>query len=47
MRILARELAVPLATLVLTRGLTSSDKDVLARSAGARRAELLARFAQA
>ena len=47
MRILARELAVPLATLVLTRGLTSRDKDVLVRAAGARRAELLARFAQA
>lgn len=47
MRILARELAVPLATLVLTRGLTSRDKDVLARFAGARRSELLARFAQA
>ena len=47
MRILARELAVPLATLVLTRGLTSRDKDVLARAAAARRPQLLARFAQA
>ena len=47
MRILSRELAVPRAALVLTRGLTSRDKDVLARAAAARRPELLARFAQA
>ena len=47
MRILSRELSVPLATLVLTRGLTSRDKDVLARAADMRRSELLARFAEA
>jgi hypothetical protein len=46
MRILSRELAVPLATLVLTRGVTSRDKDVLVRAAAARRSELLTRFAQ-
>ena len=47
MRILSRELSVPLATLVLTRGLTSRDKDVLVRAAAMRRSELLARFAEA
>ena len=46
MRILARELATPLATLVLMRGLTSRDKDVLVRAAAARRSELITRFAQ-
>jgi hypothetical protein len=44
MRILSRELATPLATLVLTRGVTSRDKDVLVRAAAARHAELLTRF---
>jgi hypothetical protein len=44
MRILSRELAVPLTALVLTRGRPSRHKDVLARAAGARRSELLARF---
>jgi uncharacterized protein len=44
MRILARELALPVAALVLTRGMTSRDKDVLVRSAAARHAEILARF---
>jgi uncharacterized protein len=44
-RILARELAVPRSTLILTRGVTSKDKDVLARAAAARHGELLARFA--
>jgi uncharacterized protein len=45
MRILARELAVPVSSLVLTRGVTSRDKDVLVRAAANRRAELIARFA--
>ena len=45
MRILSRELATPLATLVLTRGVTSRDKDVLVRAAAARHAEILTRFA--
>jgi uncharacterized protein len=45
MRILARELATPVAALVLTRGVSSRDKDVLIRSAAARRAEIVARFA--
>lgn len=45
MRILSRELATPLATLVLTRGVTSRDKDVLVRAAAARHAEFLTRFA--
>ena len=44
-RILARELAVPLATLILTRGVTSRDKDVLVRAGAGRLAELLTRFA--
>lgn len=44
MRILSRELATPLATLVLVRGAAKRDKDVLVRAAGARHAELLARF---
>jgi uncharacterized protein YggU (UPF0235/DUF167 family) len=44
MRILARELATPVAKLVLTRGLTGRDKDVLVRAAAARRSELIARF---
>jgi uncharacterized protein (TIGR00251 family) len=46
MRILSRELAVPLAALVLTRGVSSRDKDVLVRAAAARQSELLTRFAQ-
>jgi uncharacterized protein YggU (UPF0235/DUF167 family) len=46
MRILSRELATPLATLILTRGVTSRDKDVLVRAAAARHSELLTRFAQ-
>jgi uncharacterized protein YggU (UPF0235/DUF167 family) len=45
MRILARELAVPVSTLVLTRGVTGRDKDVVVRSAAHRYAELVARFA--
>ena len=44
MRILARELAVPVSSLVLTRGVTSRDKDVLVRSAATLRANLIARF---
>jgi uncharacterized protein YggU (UPF0235/DUF167 family) len=44
MRILARELAVPVSALVLTRGVTSRDKEVIVRAAATRRAELLARF---
>ena len=44
MRILAREFAVPLSSLVLTRGLTSRDKDVLVRAAAARHADLVSRF---
>jgi len=44
MRILARELAVPVASLVLTRGMTGRDKDVLVRAAAARHAGLLSRF---
>jgi hypothetical protein len=46
MRILARELAVPVSSLVLTRGVTSRDKDVLVRSAAADVGELVSRFAQ-
>lgn len=45
MRILARELAVPVSALVLTRGVTSRDKDVLVRAAANRRTELISRFA--
>jgi len=45
MRILARELAVPVSSLVLTRGVTSRDKDVLVRAAAIRYADLIARFA--
>ncbi len=44
MRILARELSLPVAALVLTRGLTSRDKDVLVRAAASRHAQLIARF---
>jgi uncharacterized protein YggU (UPF0235/DUF167 family) len=44
MRILARELAVPVSTLVLTRGVTSRDKDVLVRAGAVRHADLVARF---
>jgi uncharacterized protein YggU (UPF0235/DUF167 family) len=47
MRVLARELAVPISSLVLTRGVTSRDKDVLVRAAAARHAELIARFTDA
>jgi uncharacterized protein len=43
-RMLARELGVPLSSLVLMRGVTSRDKDVIVRAAGARHAELVARF---
>jgi uncharacterized protein YggU (UPF0235/DUF167 family) len=46
MRILARELAVPVSSLVLTRGVTSRDKDVLVRSAANRYADLIARFTE-
>jgi uncharacterized protein len=46
MRVLSRELATPLATLILTRGVTSRDKDVLVRAAAGRHGELLARFAR-
>ena len=45
MRILARELGVPISALVLTRGVTSRDKDVLVRAAATRHAELISRFA--
>jgi uncharacterized protein YggU (UPF0235/DUF167 family) len=45
MRILARELATPIASLVLTRGVTSRDKDVLVRAAATRHSELITRFA--
>ncbi len=44
MRILSRELSTPRASMILTRGVTSRDKDVLVRGAAARHAELLARF---
>jgi uncharacterized protein YggU (UPF0235/DUF167 family) len=44
MRLLARELAMPVAAFVLRRGMTSRDKDVLVRSAAARHAEFIARF---
>lgn len=43
-RLLSRELATPLATLVLTRGLTDRDKDVLVRASAARRDEIVARL---
>lgn len=46
MRILSRELATPLGTLILTRGVTSRDKDVVMRAGAARQGELLARFAR-
>jgi hypothetical protein len=46
MRILARELAVPVSSLVLTRGVASRDKDVLIRAAAAEIDALIARFAQ-
>ena len=46
MRILARELAVPMSSLVLTRGVTSRDKDVLVRAAAMRLADLITRFAE-
>jgi uncharacterized protein YggU (UPF0235/DUF167 family) len=45
MRILSRELSMPLATLILTRGVTSRDKDVLVRAGAVRLPELLTRFA--
>ena len=45
MRILSRELATPIASLILMRGMTSRDKDVIVRAAAARHAELLTRFA--
>jgi uncharacterized protein len=44
MRVLSRELATPLATLVLVRGLNDRDKDILVRGIAARRAEILARL---
>jgi hypothetical protein len=44
MRILARELTVPVSSLVLTRGVSSRDKDVLVRSAATRHIDLIARF---
>jgi uncharacterized protein YggU (UPF0235/DUF167 family) len=44
MRILARELSMPVASLVLTRGVSSRDKDVLVKSAAARRAQIITRF---
>ena len=47
MRILARELATPLATLILIRGLSDRDKDILVRGSAARRVEIVARLAQA
>jgi uncharacterized protein (TIGR00251 family) len=44
MKILARELSMPVSALVLTRGATSRDKDVLVRAAAARHGEIIARF---
>jgi uncharacterized protein len=44
MRVLSRELATPLATLVLIRGVSDRDKDVLVRGSAARRAEIVARL---
>jgi uncharacterized protein YggU (UPF0235/DUF167 family) len=46
MRILARELATPLATLILTRGLSDRDKDILVRGSAARYAEIVARLVE-
>ena len=46
MRILARELAVPVSTLVLTRGVTSRDKAVLVRAGAVRYADLISRFGE-
>jgi uncharacterized protein YggU (UPF0235/DUF167 family) len=45
LRILAKELATPISSLVLLRGVTSRDKDVLVRAAAVRRSELVSRFA--
>lgn len=44
MRLLSRELATPLATLVLVRGLSDRDKDILVRGGAARREEIVARL---
>jgi uncharacterized protein len=46
MRILSRELAMPLAALTLMRGVTSRDKDVLVRAGALLHAQLVARFAR-
>jgi uncharacterized protein len=46
MRILSRELATPLATLVLIRGLSDRDKDILVRGGAARRADLLSHVSE-
>ena len=45
MQLLARELDVPRASLILMRGLRSRDKDVLVRAAARRLRELTRRFA--
>jgi uncharacterized protein len=44
MRFLARELATPLASLVLIRGLSDRDKDILVRASASRRAQIVARI---
>lgn len=46
MRILARELGLPISSLVLTRGVTGRDKDVRVRGGAIRHADLIARFAE-
>jgi uncharacterized protein len=43
-RVLSRELATPLATLVLIRGLSDRDKDILVRGGAARCAEIVTRL---
>jgi hypothetical protein len=45
MQILARELEVPRASLILVRGVRSRDKDVLVRAAAARHGAVTRRFA--
>jgi uncharacterized protein len=45
MQILARELDVPRASLILVRGLRSRDKEVLVRAAAARHRDVTRRFA--
>jgi uncharacterized protein YggU (UPF0235/DUF167 family) len=45
MQLLARELEVPRASLILVRGVRSRDKDVLVRNAARRERALTRRFA--